>query len=81
MCQPEKNQGDIRVFSLKEEDRILGYLQGNLDLPVLGIMLCLFTGIRLSELCAMKWDDISISEKKMSVSKTMQRLWDNSAAG
>lgn len=77
----KKNQGDIRVFSLEEEERLLGYLQGNLDLPALGIMLCLFTGIRLGELCAMKWDDISLPEKKMSVSKTMQRLRSNSAAG
>jgi len=76
----KKNQVDIRVFSLEEEGRLLGYLQENLDLPALGIMLCLFTGIRLGELCAMKWDDISIPEKKMFVSKTMQRLRCNAAA-
>jgi len=77
----KKNQGDIRVFSLEEEGRLLDYLQKNMDLPALGIMLCLFTGIRLGELCAMKWDDISIPEKKMSVSKTMQRLRCSAAAG
>lgn len=37
-------------------------------------MLCLFTGIRAGELCAIKWDDIDISEKKLSVRKTLQRL-------
>ncbi|MDE6435429.1 MAG: site-specific integrase, partial [Lachnospiraceae bacterium] len=77
----KKNQGDIRVFSLEEEGRLLGYLQENMDLPGLGIMLCLFTGIRLGELCAMKWDDISIQEKKMSVSKSMQRLRCSTVAG
>jgi len=70
----KKNQGDIRVFSVEEEGRLLGYLQENMDLSALGIMLCLFTGIRLGELCALKWDDINISEKKMYVNKTMQRL-------
>ena len=77
----KKNQKDIRVFSLEEEEQLICYLQENLDLPALGIMLCLFTGIRLGELCAMKWDDISIAEKKMSVSKTMQRLRCNTASG
>lgn len=77
----KKNQKDIRVFSLEEEERLIDYLQENWDLTALGIMLCLFTGIRLGELCAMKWDDISIPEKKMSVSKTMQRLRCNTASG
>lgn len=70
----KKSQLNIRVFSLEEEGRLLAYLQDNMTLPALGIIICLFTGIRLGELCAMKWDDISIPEKKMSVSRTMQRL-------
>lgn len=69
----KKESGDIRVFSLKEEEQLIGYLQNHMDTSALGILLCLFTGIRLGELCAMKWDDISLLEKKMSVSRTMQR--------
>lgn len=77
----KKGQKDIRVFSLEEEERILGYLRENMDLPALGIVLCLFTGIRVGELCAMKWDDINLSERKLSVSKTMQRLRVNGESG
>lgn len=70
----KKEQGVIRVFSLEEERRLLDYLQEHMNLPSLGILLCLFTGIRVGELCAMKWDDIDLFEKKMHVNKTMQRL-------
>ena len=77
----KREQGDIRVFSLEEEEKLLDYLQSNMDLPALGILLCLFTGIRVGELCAMKWDDINLPEKKMSVSKTMQRLRMNTVSG
>lgn len=77
----KKSQKDIRVFSLEEEGRLLGYLKENMDLSALGIILCLFTGIRLGELCALKWDDIDIAEKKMFVNKTMQRLRCKTAAG
>lgn len=70
----KKEQGDIRVFSLEEEERLFGYLMENMDFRALGILLCLFTGIRIGELCAMKWDDINLPEKKMYVNKTMQRL-------
>lgn len=37
-------------------------------------MLCLFTGMRVGEICALKWEDISFQEKSIYVHKTMQRL-------
>lgn len=70
----KRDQKEIRVFSLEEEACLLDYLQDNMDLIALGIVLCFFTGIRVGELCALKWDDFSISEKKMHVNKTMQRI-------
>ena len=77
----KKEQGDIRVFSLEEEETLLQYLQANLDLTALGILVCLYTGIRVGELCAMSWDDISLSECKMHVCKTMQRVRVNASEG
>ncbi len=77
----KKEQGDIRVFSLEEEKQLIGYLHEHMDFCALGILLCLFTGIRIGELCAMKWDDISLTEQKMFVGKTMQRLRVNTAGG
>lgn len=70
----KRDQKDIRVFSLEEQKCLLEYLQDNMDLTALGILLCLFTGIRIGELCALKWDDIYIQEKKMQIKKTMQRI-------
>ena len=77
----KREQGDIRVFSLEEEETLLQYLQANLDLTALGILVCLYTGIRVGELCAMSWDDISLSECKMHVCKTMQRVRVNASEG
>ena len=70
----KRSRGDIRVFSREEERLLLDYLRKNMDLPAMGIFLCLFTGIRVGELCAMKWDDISLEEKRMHVCKTMLRI-------
>ena len=77
----KRNQREIRVFSLEEETQLLNYLKENMDLQALGIILCLFTGIRVGELCAMKWDDISLMEKKMYVHRTMLRLRTDTASG
>lgn len=77
----KREQVDIRVFSLEEEETLLNYLQAHMDLPALGILVCLYTGIRVGELCAMNWDDISLSECKMHVCKTMQRIRVNASEG
>lgn len=65
---------DIRVFSLEEEKRLITYLQEHMDLTALGISLCLYTGIRIGELCALKWDEINLKERTMRIGRTMQRL-------
>ena len=40
----------------------------------LGILLCLFTGIRVGELCALSWDNISLNDNTLYISQTAQRL-------
>ncbi len=77
----KREAADIRVFSMEEQEQLVYYLRENMDLSALGILLCLFTGIRLGELCALKWEDINLVERKISVSKTMQRIRINTDKG
>ena len=65
---------EIRILSFSEEKILLSFIRANLDLTNLGILVCLFTGIRIGELCALTWDDISLSEREIHIRKTMQRL-------
>ncbi len=65
---------EIRVLTFAEEEALLAYLSDHPDLTSLGILVCLFTGIRIGELCALMWDDISLSEKELHIRRTMQRL-------
>ncbi len=64
----------ICVLSSEEEKRLVSYLKENLNPTNLGILLSLFTGIRLGELCALKWSDFYLDEQEFQVFKTMQRL-------
>ena len=70
---PQKSE-KIRVLSAEEEKKLVAYLKENFNPTSLGIMLSLFTGIRLGELCALKWSDFSLEEHDFHVCKTMQRL-------
>ena len=64
----------LRVLSLEEQKRLNRYLLKHPDLPNLGILLTLYTGLRVGELCALKWGDISPEPPAVRVRLTMQRL-------
>lgn len=69
--QPQKQ---MRILSRAEQQRLSDYLRGNLNPCNLGILVCLYTGLRIGEICAMKWEDISFAEQYLYVHRTMQRL-------
>ena len=70
----QKGQREIRVLSFSEEGRLVRYLKDRRDLTSLGILICLFTGIRVGELCALRWSDVSFEEHEIHVCRTMQRI-------
>ena len=69
-----KKNKPLRVFSPSEREKLRIYLGKSHERSHLGILLCLSTGIRLGELCALTWDDISLEEKKLHIRRTMQRI-------
>lgn len=70
----KKQKKPLRVFSLSEQYRLEQYLLSDMDSVRLGIMLCLYTGIRLGELCALKWENISFENRKLTIRATMMRI-------
>ena len=55
-----QEQTDIRVFTHNEQAVLCRYLLSNFSLKNTGILLCLFTGIRVGELCALRWENICL---------------------
>lgn len=37
-------------------------------------MICLYTGIRLGEICALTWDDIDLENRRIEINKTIHRI-------
>lgn len=80
-CSPEicsvrvhQDQKALRVLSLEEQNKLSTYLLGSNDLRDIGILVCLFTGLRIGELCALTWDNISIEDETLHICKTLQRI-------
>lgn len=64
----------LRVLSVNEQYKLEQCLLSEINGAGLGIMLCLYTGIRLGELCALKWEDISFANRKLDIRATMTRI-------
>ena len=84
-CDPSSIQikhpiQEMRVLSRSEQDTLCKYLCEDIEPCNIGILLSLFTGIRVGEICALRWEDISFSEQAIFVHQTMQRLQDRSGS-
>lgn len=66
-----EGQAEQRVLTVKEQDRIKAAVNSPEDLPTL---LGLVTGMRLGEICALKWSDISWDAKVLTVKRTVSRV-------
>ncbi|MCW6662796.1 site-specific integrase [Aerococcaceae bacterium NML190073] len=64
----------LRVLSVQEQQILISELTEELGFTGLGIYICLFTGIRVGELCALTWDDISLENNMIHIHRTMQRI-------
>ena len=70
----KQKQKQPRIFSEQETMQLRSYLRGHLTECNAGILLCLETGLRLGEICALRWSDVSFDERKLFVRRTAQRI-------
>lgn len=73
---PKETKKEMRVLSRDEQERLIQYLLEDMDECKFGVLLSLFTGIRIGELCALRWENISLKDNTIRITATMQRLQD-----
>ena len=71
---PKISNQELSVLKSMEVTRLVHYVQMDFEIQKIGVLLSLFMGIRLGELCALQWQDINFYEETIHISKTMQRL-------
>ncbi len=74
IAYPHNARQEARTLSVPEQQRFIVCLLTDMDYCKLGILLALLTGIRVGELCALRWKDISLENKTIRICFTMQRL-------
>ena len=68
--RPKIQEKQIECFTPAEQKKIEQAVLTDKRPKMFGIILCLYTGLRIGELLALEWSDIDFSKGELTVSKT-----------
>ena len=78
---PKTEKKQIRILPTDERIRLEDYLLKSNNPTKYGILLALYSGIRIGEICGLKWSNIDLKSGTISVCQTLQRLQDRENKG
>lgn len=65
----------LPILTIPQQRRLVQYLQDNFSSRNLGLLICLHSGLRIGEVCALQWKDLDIQSGEIHVRKTVSRIW------
>ena len=73
-----KDMNAKKVISLSKDQELalIQCIYMHLNRKSAGILIALFTGVRIGELCGIQMKDISLIDKTITINKTVQRIYD-----
>ncbi|MGN0630452.1 MAG: tyrosine-type recombinase/integrase [Ruminococcus sp.] len=74
---PKKEKYELNLYTKKEQNRLKSVLLSEMNMTKLSILLALYTGVRIGELCGLKWSDLDFKTKTIRIERTVQRIRTN----
>jgi integrase len=71
---PKYRATEVEVLSVDEQKRLESAAKSSDEIDFLTITLCLYTGIRVGEVCGLKWEDVDFERKVLKIRRTLQRM-------
>ena len=72
---PSSENKVLDVLSVSNHRKILNHIQSHFTFMGLGIYISLSTGLRIGEICALKWCDINVTDGILTVNRTIERIY------
>lgn len=72
---PSSENKVLDVLSVINHRKILNHIQSHFTFMGLGIYISLSTGLRIGEVCALKWGDINVTDGILTVNRTIERIY------
>ena len=70
-----EDKADLEVLNRGDYNKILDYIKENFTFKNIGIYICLTTGMRIGEICGLKWCNMDCDNGIIKVRNTIQRIY------
>lgn len=71
----DNKENKLYVLTKREQNKITTYVLENINSRNIGLLISLYSGIRIGELCALRWEDIDFKKNSLTINKTIQRIY------
>ncbi len=78
---PKMNSEPLTILSDREIRRLENYCLKENSLKSIGVLMCLNTGLRIGEICALKWENIDLFKRELYIKDTLQRVYNKGQNG
>ena len=78
IIRPKPEEKRVECFTKEEQKKIEEYILQSKKQKLVGILLCLYSGLRIGELMALTWADIDFTEGLLSVTQSCHDGWGES---
>ena len=72
---PKVHNEPLKILSRKECERLEKTCKEDNSLQSIGILIALETGLRIGEICALKWKNVDVENRVIKVRQTLQRVY------
>jgi len=70
LIRPKSCEKQVQCFSVEEQKKIEDAALNGKKPYMVGVVICLYTGLRIGELLALQWSDIDFAENVMHITKS-----------
>lgn len=71
----EREKHTIEVLSRTHQKKVMQYIQEHFTFRNLGVYICLCSGMRIGEICALIWEDVDTDNGIIKIRRTIQRIY------
>lgn len=72
--KPQAESKELEILDYKQQSIIEEYASSNLNATNIGVLITLYTGLRIGEVCALTWDDVDLPNQVIHVRHTIARI-------
>lgn len=75
ITMPTTHKNELKVFTEKEIKKLEAECLKSDNIRSIGIVIAIYTGMRIGEICALKWENIDFAKGIIVINKTLQRAY------